>query len=209
MFAPRFAEKDVLFVWENTKEETRLREDIKTVTGHTGKLPTKLTNKWSGPYPFVRMVGERHAVVKKDGKEVQYNVNRLWNHQQWDEWHPDTGLTWKEEVKNQKEVMAERSAEEDSKSKQGTRRTLQEGEVIVFAKEMSENDPLPFGIGRVIGTESTEGQGIRFQWLGNTTFNPRGTFLPGWLDPVDRKFYFQHTPNSQENTKECRWQGKR
>jgi hypothetical protein len=51
MFAPRFAEKDVLFVWENTKEETRLREDIKTVTGHTGKLPTKLTKQmeWSLP----------------------------------------------------------------------------------------------------------------------------------------------------------------
>jgi hypothetical protein len=61
MFAPRFEEKDMLFVWENTKEETRLREDIKTMTGHA----TKLTNKWSGPYSFVRMVGDRHAIVKR------------------------------------------------------------------------------------------------------------------------------------------------
>jgi hypothetical protein len=33
MFAPRFEEKDMLFVWENTKEETRLREDIKDTRG--------------------------------------------------------------------------------------------------------------------------------------------------------------------------------
>jgi hypothetical protein len=34
MFAPQCTEKDVLFVWEDTRQETRLREDIKTVTGH-------------------------------------------------------------------------------------------------------------------------------------------------------------------------------
>jgi hypothetical protein len=133
MFAPRFEERDMLFVWENTKEETRLREDIKTMTGHAGRLPTKLTNKWSGPYSFVRMVGDPHAVVRKEGKEVQYNVNRLWKHQPWDEWHPDTGM--KEEEESQKKIVAEHNTEKDSKDEQGKQRILQEGEVIVFQRK--------------------------------------------------------------------------
>jgi hypothetical protein len=66
------------------------------------------------------MVGERHAVVKKDGKEVQYNVNRSWKHQQWDGWHPDTGLTGKEEVKSQKGVIA---TERRRRVKERTRNT--------------------------------------------------------------------------------------
>jgi hypothetical protein len=102
------------------------------------------------------------------------------------------------EGKNQKGIMTEQNTE--SRNEQGTRRILQEGEVIVFAKEMSENDPLPFGVGRVLGRESKDGEGVQFQWLGNATFNPRGTFLPGWLDPTDRKFYFQPKPRSKKHT---------
>jgi hypothetical protein len=128
------------------------------------------------------------------------NANRLWKHQPWDEWHPDTGMVQKEEDESQKKIVAEHSTEKDSRGEQGKQRILQEGEVIVFPKEMSENDPLPFGIGRVMGMELKEGQGIQFQWPGNTTFNPRGTFLPGWLDPVDRKFYFQPRPRSKKHT---------
>jgi len=40
---------------------------------------------------------------------------------------------------------------------------------------------------------------MRFQWLGNRTFNPKGTFLPGWLDPVDLSFYFQPRPVSRKH----------
>jgi hypothetical protein len=68
---------------------------------------------------------------------------------------------------------------------------------------MSENDPLPFGIGRVLGRESRDGEGVQFQWLGNATFNPRGTFLPGWLDPTDRKFYFQPKPRQRNTPSSC------
>jgi hypothetical protein len=60
---------------------------------------------------------------------------------------------------------------------------------------MSENDPLPL----VLGRESKDGEGVQFQWLGNATFNPRGTFLPGWLDPTDRKFYFQPKSRSKKH----------
>jgi hypothetical protein len=99
----------------------------------------------------------------------------------------------KEEAESQKKIVTEHGTEKDSKDEQGKQRILQEGEVIVFPKEMSE----PFGIGRVMGTESKEGT---IPMAGNTTFNPRGTFLPGWLDPVDRKFYFQPMPRSKKHT---------
>jgi len=57
-FAPDFKEGDCLFVWERSAEETRLNDDIKQVTGFAGRLPTKLVNKWTGPFPFVRMDGD-------------------------------------------------------------------------------------------------------------------------------------------------------
>jgi hypothetical protein len=76
------------------------------------------------------MVGDRHAIVRKEGKEVQYNVNRLWKHQPWDEWHPETGMVQKEEDESQKKIVAEHSTEKDSKDEQGKQRILQEGEVF-------------------------------------------------------------------------------
>jgi hypothetical protein len=66
-------------------------------------------------------------------------------------------MVQKEEDESQKKIV-EHGTEKDSKDEQGKQRILQEGEVIVFPKKMNENDPLPFGIGRV-GTESKEGQG--------------------------------------------------
>jgi hypothetical protein len=76
--------------------------------------------------------------------------------------------------------------------------TIKEGEVIVFAKAMSEEDPLPFGVGKVL--EARGEKILRFQWMGNATFNPRGTFLPGWIDNRDKKFYFQLRPRGKTHT---------
>ena len=173
-------------------EETRLRGDIKLVTGHTGKLPTKLTNKWSGPYPFVRMVGDRYAVILKKGEEVCHNVNRLWRHQPWD---PDTGIAQEKDGGREEQKSVQGWKE---KKNEGEQRPLLEGEVVVFVKDMTDNCPLPFGVGRIL--EVTGGQVGKFQWLGNSTFNARGTFLPGWLDPSDRRFYFQPRPVSRKHT---------
>ena len=30
--------------------------------------------------------------------------------------------------------------------------------------------------------------------MGNTTCSARGTFLPGWIDPKDKKFYYRLKP---------------
>src|SRR4051812_25671745 len=66
-----------------------LKDGIREVTGFAGRAPTKLRNKWSGPHPFLRMNGDRYAFI--GGKELRFNVNRLWKHRPWDKWHPDTG----------------------------------------------------------------------------------------------------------------------
>ena len=57
---------------------------------------------------------------------------------------------------------------------------------------MSEEDPLPFGVGTVL--EVADGSITKFQWMGNASFNAKGTFLPGWIDPKDKKFYFKPKP---------------
>lgn len=146
--------------------------------GHAGSsVSSKLRDRWSGPYPCIRMEGH-YAWILKDGKEVKHNVNRLVKQHVWDDFHPDTAQG----------VLSER--------KQGeSKRVLEKvtpHAVIVFPKERCDRDPMPFGVGLVTAVRSPKD--ISFQWLGNAAFRPRGTFLPAWLDPKDRKFYYQKHP---------------
>ena len=75
------------------------------------------------------------------------------------------------------------------KEKEGERREkeIKTGETIIFPMNMSDSHPIPFGVGRVL--EIRGKQDLKFQWMGNTTCSARGTFLPGWIDPKDKKFY--------------------
>ena len=53
-------------------------------------LPGKLRNPWTGPYKFVRWSGDRRCFIISNGKEMEYDVNRLFKHHGWNEHHLDT-----------------------------------------------------------------------------------------------------------------------
>jgi hypothetical protein len=181
---PDWKPGDQLLLWEVSTSQTRLQKDILAMIGHEGSsVSTKLRDRWTGPYPCVRMEGN-YAWIFKDGKEVRHNVNRLVKHHAWDEFHPDTA-----------QGLLKKQA--DTKSVPKVAHKIEPNSIIVFPKERSDNDQLPFGVGRVLTVRSPKD--ISFQWLGNASFNPRGTFLPGWLDPKDRKFYFQRRPLAQSH----------
>jgi len=85
---PDYKVGDFLYLWEKSAAESRLRKEIQEIVGHKGgKLPTKLTNPWTGPYRVVSLPDKRHCVISKEGKEVKHNVNRLIKQHRWDEWH--------------------------------------------------------------------------------------------------------------------------
>ena len=93
-YKPDFKEGDWLMVWEKAANESRLHKEVRKLTGHpAGALPGKLRYPWQGPYKMVRWVGERKCIVIRNGKEAEFNVNRLFMHHSWDEKHFDTSGT--------------------------------------------------------------------------------------------------------------------
>jgi hypothetical protein len=184
---PVFRPGDHVFLWESSSEQTRIQRDIESVQGHKGRLPTKLTNKWTGPFPVVRMDGTRYCVISKNGTEVRHNVNRLIKEHTWSEHHTDT-----------MRAFEKLEAKERPESKD---RRIKTGEIVVFPKNMTDDDPLPFGVGRIL--DDTNQNDLQFQWMCNPTYTPRGTFLLGWVSPRDRKFYYKSKPLHPSHPRFC------
>src|SRR4051794_36929027 len=72
----------------------------------------------------------------------------------------------------------------DDKAPQG--HEVKVGSVIIFPKEMSENDPLPFGVGRVIT--------LMIELNSNGLEIIRSTHAVFLFDPKDGRFYFKQKP---------------
>ena len=177
-YNPDFKEGDWLLVWEKSANEGRLQGPAAGKGEQAVSLPNKLRNPWQGPYKMVRWSGERKCVVQKEGKEVEYNVNRLTKQYPWDDDHLDTSqkLDRKEEE------------EENTDRNNGLKTDIQIGEVVVFQMAITETHRAPFGAGRVLQVRNSED--IVFQWIGNPRCNPRGTWQNGWIDPKDNKGYY-------------------
>jgi hypothetical protein len=71
---------------------------------------------------------------------------------------------------------------------------LQPDELFIFPMEISEENLLPFGMGRVI--EHTVNQFISFQWMSNFNQNQLAKFLPMWFQSKDKKAYYRPKPTS-------------
>jgi hypothetical protein len=189
-FNPVFETGDLLYFWERSARESRLREDIGKVTGQrTGQAPTKFVNPWTGPYPCVRMDGARYAIITKDGKDMRVNVNRLVKHARWDDVNADSAEV--AQLFASPRTGSRVSAETSSLPAGLEEKKIEIREIVVFPKEMSDNDPMPFGVGKVVSSDRKTG--LVFQWLGNSAFNPRGTFFPAWI-AKDTKFYYRKAP---------------
>ena len=160
---PDFKSGDFLFLWERAAVETRLQQEENKVTGSQGGMvPTKFKNAWTGPYECVSVRDGRYATINKNGKIETHNVNRLWKNIPWDEFHPDTSVAFREreEKKNEKtgQILEEekgyKEKEKNAKEKEkkseseiqqeSTKRRIQQGEFVFFAKKMDSLDTLPF-----------------------------------------------------------------
>ena len=190
---PNYKLGDKLYVWEvSSKDATVLNSEANNLT----KLPKKWTNKWSGPFDFVEWISERTCVINYNGKLATYRANRLTLHTPWDTVNPDTNA-W---------CLRNRKGEPGSVTSVPVKFSesdplpipvdfvLQPDELFIFPMEISEENLLPFGMGRVI--EHTVNQFISFQWMSNFNQNQLAKFLPMWFQSKDKKAYYRPKPTS-------------
>ena len=144
-YKPKFIPGDHLLVWEKAAQETRLQIDEKNLKGHEGgRLPGKLGNPWQGPFRMIRWNGERKCVVDRNGKEAEYNVNRLTKQYPWDPNHLDTsGIIEGAAPPKKQEVRKQTVARRHAILKQTK---PQVGDVIVFGFDIARGHKSPFGV---------------------------------------------------------------
>ena len=84
---PNYKLGDKLYVWEVSSADAKV---LNSEANNLTKLPKKWTNKWSGPFDFIKWVSERSCEVNYHGKPTIYPANRLTIHTPWDTINPDT-----------------------------------------------------------------------------------------------------------------------
>jgi hypothetical protein len=151
-YKPDFKEGDLLFVWGRAAKDARLEGNQRLEPGK-GRMPSKLKPPWQGPFPMVRWKNERTCVLNRNGKEVEFNVNRLKRQDEWDESHPDTSGILEESARKklstsgmlkepaQKKARIEKAPEDNAKDGKPTI-----GQTIIFPHPIAKGHRSPFGI---------------------------------------------------------------
>jgi hypothetical protein len=193
-YKPEFEPGDLLLVWEKASAESRLKADVRRLQGDEGGiLPGKLRNPWQGPYKMIRWSGERNCVIDRNGKEEEYNVNRLTKQYEWDAQHPDTSGSMNEVARQKKTVKkvsvkpAIKIAKRTDEVK-GSEAALETGQFIIFHKPIAKGHRSPFGVGCIL--EIRPDKTLHFQWLGNPYYNANGTFQKGWMNTREDLGYY-------------------
>ena len=191
---PNYKLGDKLYVWEVSSLDAMVQN---SEANNLTKLPKKWTNKWSGPFDFIQWVSERSCTVDYYGKATLYPANRLTLHIPWDTVNPDTN-EWclqnrKGEPGSATSVPTKFSGAKDPLPIP-TDYVLKTDELFVFPMEISEENLLPFGMGKVI--DHKPGKFIHFQWMSNFNQSQLAKFLPMWFQPSDKKSYYKAKPMS-------------
>ena len=69
---------------------------------------------------------------------------------------------------------------------------METGSVFVIPMQISIENSLPFGLGKVIQHE--KGKQIHFQWLGNLAQSQNGKFQVAWYQDSVKKYYYKPHP---------------
>jgi len=123
--------------------------------------------------------------VLEEGKEVEYNVNRLIKQYIWDDINMDTsGVLRRREERKREE--REREEAEEREENEIVMSAPEIRETIIFPMVANDHHQSPFGVGKIL---SVDDENLSFQWLGNLKYTPGGVFLPGWIDTADKGYY--------------------
>ena len=190
---PTYKVGDKLYVWEVSSKDTKV---LNSETNNLAKLPKKWTNAWSGPFDFIEWKSERSCLIDYYGTPSLYPANRSTLHTPWDTINTDTN-EWCLQNRKGDDLLSPSgapSAFTEDPAPIDPDFILQQDELFVFPMEISEDNLLPFGMGRVI--DHKPNQFINFQWMGNFNQNRLAKFLPMWFQVKDKKAYYKQKPTS-------------
>jgi hypothetical protein len=123
---------------------------------------------------------KRTCVIDKDGKEVEYNVNRLTKQYEWDADHPDTSGVMEQKTDARAQAKLTRKTEDIA---------LEVGHMVIFHKALARGHRSPFGVAKVL--DIREDGTIHYQWYGNYYYNANGAFQPGWKNLREDLGYYK------------------
>jgi hypothetical protein len=192
---PCFKPGDLLYLWERSSKDSAVENSTSDKSNNFTKLPTKWTNPWSGPYPFLEWVSERACKIDYKGKPTPFPINRLTKHFPWESANPDTNKWCLQNRIEGMESAASKSSStpiEDTPVPLPPEFILLPDSLIVFPMEIDEENLLPFGIGRVISHKRSHP--IHFQWMGNFHQNQKAKFHPMWFQSSDKRTYYRPKP---------------
>jgi hypothetical protein len=193
---PNFKLGDKLYLWEVSSKDTRVMNSMHTPEANNlTKLPKKWTNPWSGPFDFLGWKSERSCFIDYHGTPTLYPANRLTLHTPWDTINPDTNQWCLQSRKGDPLSLSVPPvfSEKDPVPIPPTY-VFQPGDLFVFPMEISSENLLPFGMGKVI--EHTALKFINFQWMSNFHQSQTAKFLPMWFQQNDKKAYYKLKPTS-------------
>jgi transposase InsO family protein len=197
---------DEVYLWAYSSKNKRLfrtrpsaaetdEDKARRLALETVRLPTKLSNRWKGPFVVTHRVSELYCIIDEDGVEKNYHVNRLTKHHSWDSLNSDTS-DWLQKggvLPSQKEKITLRIQPDGVHNSE-----VRTGDFIVFPMQMSDNNPWPVGIGKVTNAENKDD--IAFHYWGNTKANFNGVLHPCWLDSSDSKIYYRDSKMHNRHT---------
>ena len=124
-------------------------------------------------------------MIDRNGKEKEYNVNRLTKQYEWGAEHPNTSGIMNEQEDNKSRVpltkkrkLLEKSADFRPVS----------GQMVIFHKETARGHRSPFGMGKIL--EIRADHTIHYQWYGNYFYNANETFEAGWYNEREGLGYY-------------------
>ena len=172
---PKFVKGDLVLLWARTSKESRL--DIKD---DKRAIPRKWVNPWKGPGVFEQKLTETQAEIMMEGKLTSVNYNRLARYVPWNHVRINDGK-WSnnDSSESKNRAIALKHAERD----------VLVGDTILFelGQGSDEHGQVSFGVGLVLDTTT---EFLKFQWLGSYKYKETDKFKPGWIDPKDRKVYY-------------------
>jgi hypothetical protein len=135
--------------------------------------PSKWSYNWSGPFRITSKTpdasGFRYTFWHDErGKNLSTHVNKLALFEPW-----STGIL-------------STSSQIDSKRAYLTGQWVEVGELVILPML----PPYPFGMGRVL--MCAEDGALVVHWYSNSTHDPNGAFLPGWVNDNDDVYYAEH-----------------
>ena len=130
--------------------------------------PAKWRFRWDGPFRITAVRNDNHyEFIDTSGRPVIAHCNRLCLFDPWSDELPSTSAQMDEE-----------------------RPWKQSGQVKVgdlFVTPLEDCEGFPFGVGKVVAINQEDE--LDFVWLGNSTGNLRGSYVPGWYTEAGTVYY--------------------